>query len=188
MKRAALAIVSAFVVALLISAPVDADTHPPFQAPFSDNSTVTYGSIEGTNADYLSMNHYVYYVMEGQYDSRTVLTVQPPLARASTAGTNDDYYWYGADASLFSSPTVGASWQCMAYVSGSSSKCNRSRIRSNEDNWYTTTEARRWNRWCHEIGHGVGFRDGGNTALGCMDGASNGILSSYEIGKINDRY
>ena len=41
---------------------------------------------------------------------------------------------------------------------------------------------------CHELGHTVGFADGGNLKTSCMDGGDNNELGNYEMGKINDRY
>ncbi len=162
------------------------DNRAPFLPKFADNRYHTHRSIECTNADFLHFNHFMHFTMLQDYNPTALQTIELSPACASY-GTHDDVIWYATAASNME--TTGAAGETGCMRSAGSDKCDRWRIkvdqamRVNGVSWAT-----KWNVFCHEVGHTVGFRDGGTAGTSCMDGGDNGILGQYEIDKINLRY
>jgi len=73
---------------------------------------------------------------------------------------------------------------------GSSGICISAQIRIHDDAYFYPgmTELLRNNLVCHELGHSVGFNDGGTSSTSCMTGGNNNKLDPYEIRAINLQY
>lgn len=191
-QRFALAALAAF--GLLLALPGIAGAADPYYPPFgpndggtrfSDNSSLSWRSIECTDAHHLHFNHFVYYTMHDDFGPTDLSLDEKPWRDCGSADSQDDIYWFAtAQSNLSTSSTVG-DWTC-TNTSGVYF-CDSGRMRWSESTYSGATNATKWNIACHEIAHAVGFEhgSGGNN---CMDGGNNGILDSYMRSKINDHY
>lgn len=92
-----------------------------------------------------------------------------------------DVYWYVT----FIDPMYAALYDCKA--KSSPTRCDRARIRINETA-ENLSELLQNNLVCHELGHTVGFGDGGTAGASCMTGGDNNQLAWWEIQTINSKY
>ncbi len=163
------------------------DFHAPFGPPwrYADNNQHTHRSIECNNASFLHFNHFVHYTFSLDYNPTDLTTIEL-FPGCNSYNSSDDVIWWATSQSLMQFPTSLGEVYC-SKTSGST-KCDRWVMKLLETMETTHSWAVKWNVACHEIGHTVGFDDGGTAGFSCMDGGNNGILASYEINKINGRY
>jgi hypothetical protein len=157
----------------------------PFAPRYADNNDHTYtNEREGTTSLRNKWGGYFDTILADEYDAKTQLGVSGPLDYSS----NIDLYWYLAPdtSSVFVFANSAAETSCQD-PSGST-ECNRWRIAIKDSADTNLSSSLQKNLVCHETGHTVGFRDGGDDQTSCMDGGDNSQIKSYEIGKINDHY
>jgi hypothetical protein len=100
-----------------------------------------------------------------------------------SAPDSADVYWF---VTTDLTPGAAADTLCVGTLSGN--VCSRFRIRVAQDAKIGLDTTLEKNLACHEVGHTVGFDDGGTARLSCMDGGDNAKLGSYEKIRINNRY
>lgn len=171
---------------MVIASPALA-VYAPFNPPYADNAEHTYISTESNSYYRDYWDPYFDGEIDGQYDANTVLFDNELVSYS----TNVDVYWYSEPASSSSwgpgDGAVAAKTTCMEYVSGSTTVCNRFRVMIKDDATGLSSLLSK-NLACHELGHTVGFRDGGNNGTSCMDGGENGAIDDWEISHINAYY
>lgn len=150
----------------------------PFAAPFADDYSHSHISVESDPGDrfywWIRMNS----SLEGDYEP-TDLNVW----EAQSYATWVDLYWYVTPT--LPNPAAAADTTCMAWVDGQ--RCGRFRVRIKEDA-INLTQLQEENLTCHEVGHTVGFRDGGTDGTSCMDGGNNAVIGLWEWFWINVHY
>ncbi|MBQ89816.1 MAG: hypothetical protein CL441_00110 [Acidimicrobiaceae bacterium] len=159
--------------------------HAPFAAPFADNRTHQYTSIETTTSDFNHWRPFIVASMNDDYDPTNLVVLE---RQRFTPVNWVDVYWYVVPSWLMTYPTAAAEAQCQGYVTGSTTICDRFSIKINDNVATGMSVLHKHNMACHEIGHTVGFRDGGTAQTSCMDGGNNQMLGTYEIAKINLHY
>lgn len=173
--------VLAFIVGSLLSArPAGAQFgDAPWAAPFADDYSHSHISVESNPGDAFFWQGIMNSSLEGDYEP-TDLSVWQASAYASWV----DIYWYATPS--LENPAAAADTTCMSWRDAE--RCDRFRIRIKEDARYKLTTLLQENLTCHEIGHTVGFRDGGFNGTSCMTGGNNAILNWFERLEINGRY
>ena len=100
-----------------------------------------------------------------------------------------DVYWYAADESHFSRPTILGDATCMKTMSNN--KCDQFRIRFNEDTLIGNSASQVGHTVCHEIGHTLGSDDGLAEDEGCWPQSKYSLdtdLTVHEIDHLKDKY
>lgn len=103
------------------------------------------------------------------------------FSKVAAYSASVDVYWYVTSLD----PMYAALYDCKA--KSSSTRCDRARIRINETA-ENLSELLQNNLVCHELGHTVGFGDGGTAGASCMTGGDNNQLAWWEIQTINSKY
>lgn len=156
--------------------------HAPFQEPFADSASHKHASSETTDSHWSHWNHYMLNTFLQDYDPTDLITIDG--GRFGTVNIDVDWY-VTAQWNMSSNLAAGNAW-CIERQS--STVCSKFGIKISESTITQMSVALKWNLACHEIGHTVGFRDGGTASTSCMDGGNNGVLGTYERRLINDRY
>lgn len=103
---------------------------------------------------------------------------------ATPASTVDVVYFVTPD---LTNTSAYAETSCTAPVAGN--KCDRFVIRINERSLTQNLPSHMKNNLvCHELGHTVGFNDGGTTGSSCMTSGQNSRLGWWEVATINASY
>ena len=136
------------------------DFHAPFGPPwrYADNNQHTHRSIECNNASFLHFNHFVHYTFSLDYNPTDLTTIEL-FPGCNSYNSSDDVIWWATSQSLMQFPTSLGEVYC-SKTSGST-KCDRWVMKLLETMETTHSWAVKWNVACHEIGHTVGFDDGG---------------------------
>lgn len=178
-RRTPLVAVLAVVGVLVGVTPAGADY---FGGRYADSSIHTYCSSETTSSDYNELQPKVKASMDH------LAAVTDMYASATSCTSTTDFYWYATDQSNFTSSTVLGGTTCVNTLSDN--KCDRFRIRFNEDQLdRTNTQIR--HTACHEISHSLGSDDGLTVSTGCFPQSSysDGIShTTHEIYHINAQY
>lgn len=156
---------------------------------FSDNSTLSWRSVECDNSAYLWFNFFMFYTMLTDVDATDLTSAektQNPCG-SSTAHPNDDIFWFATPQSNFSTTSTLGDYTCMSQAGTSSLNCQRGRFRWLETMQGSSDNATHWNVACHEIAHTLGFQHG-TTGLSCMDEGNTGDFDNYMNGRINAHY
>jgi hypothetical protein len=165
---------------LLPAGPADAGYgDAPWSAPFADDYSHSHVTQESNPGDAFFWQGLMNHSFEGDYEP-TDLKVWQRSSYISWI----DVYWYATPT--LPNPAAAADTTCIVWKD--SQRCDRFRIRIKEDARYNLSTLGQQNLTCHEIGHTVGFRDGGWNGTSCMTGGNNAILTSFERGEINARY
>jgi len=157
---------------------------------FTDDIDFNFISAESTTADHNEFHPIVAYLVDREWGDKTDL-VDRDLGRDTTPSTWIDVYWYMTPQSSFNNAAVAADTICRRWRNQSSRICDQNRVRfvekllTREAPSHTATQL--WNTICHEFGHAVGFGHG-TSVRSCMDGGNNGIISWYEIQRVNGRF
>ncbi len=162
---------------------------PPFGPPFesgqgyTDDRNFSFTSIESNEGDYYLFLGHMHASMYDDYGAQTVISAHDYYR---TYYTWIDIEWFLTAQSNLDDETVAADITCARWSNQTAYKCDQFRMRVSERN-RTASNATLDNIACHEIAHGVGF-DHGDTGQSCIDEGNNGIITWYEIGKINGHY
>ena len=149
----------------------------PFRPPYADDSYHDHVSVERNSTE--RNNWQPRFDGPGGEDNYepTDLT----FTRASSYYSSVDVYWYVT----FIPGDIGGTYECKAWAS--TTKCDRGLIVIADDA-YLMSDLLQNNLVCHELGHSVGFGDGGTAGASCMTGGENNRLAWWEIQTINSKY
>lgn len=162
-----------------------------FGGRYADNDQHRYASMESNDAHHSELNPFVTDSMHSEYELGTdnyINTINDGR-QSGVPGTHVDVYWYAADKSHFSRPTVLGDATCMKTMSNN--KCDQFRIRLNEDVLIGNTARQIGHTVCHEIGHTLGSDDGLTDKEGCWPQSKYSLgtdLIPHEIDHLKDKY
>lgn len=173
---------------LLVTVPVaNAQVENFFGGPFADGRDHYFVSIESTEGHFLYLNHFMHFTMFNQYNARTDIVAHERARHDYQSWV--DLYWYGTSSANYDNPAALADATCMAALAGN--RCDRFRVRFNEDLIFSRTHEQNWHTMCHEVAHTIGSDDGATDSIGCFPQSSfstGGFLTDAEITLINNRY
>ena len=162
-----------------------------FGGRYADNDQHRYASIESKDSHHNELNPFVTDSMHSDYELDTdndINTINDGR-QSAVPGTHVDVYWYAADESHFSRPSVLGDATCKKTMSNN--KCDQFRIRFNEDKLIGNTAGQIGHTVCHEIGHTLGSDDGLTDDEGCWPQSKYSLgtdLIDHEINHLKDRY
>ena len=149
----------------------------PFRPPFADNRSHDHVSVERNSAERANWQPR----FDGPGGEDNYEPTDLTFTKASSYYSSVDVYWYVT----YIPGHIGGTYECKAWAS--STRCDRSLIKIADDA-VLMSDLLQNNLVCHELGHSVGFRDGGTAGASCMTGGDNNKLAWWEIQKINFKY
>ncbi len=156
----------------------------PFTGPqgFADDSSHSHRTIESTASD---RNNWQWR-FDGAGGEDNYEPTDLSFWKTTSNSSWVDVKWYvTTQSNSHLSAGVAGTVYCAVWASSTTCDSFRLLIADDADEMSSLLQN---NLVCHELGHTVGFADGGTLQHSCMDGGDNNMLRPYERGKINARY